>query len=155
MLEAHYAGALPLDLLKSEQERLGEELEYIESRLSAMELKFDTVERNLKAAFSFVTNLHAAYVAASSAVRRRINQAIFERFLITDDGDVVGELKPPFDLLLQASGIADKGVVVRRKAREKQRAPARGPLGLNKDSLVELGGFEPPTSWVRSRRSPI
>ena len=36
--------------MKSEQERLGEELEYIESRLSAMELKFDTVERNLKAA---------------------------------------------------------------------------------------------------------
>jgi DNA invertase Pin-like site-specific DNA recombinase len=148
LLEAHYAGALPLDLLKSEQERLGEELEYIESRLSAMELKFDTVERNLKAAFSFVTNLHDAYVAASSTVRRRINQAIFERFLITDDGDVVGELKPPFDLLLQASGIADKGVAVRRKAREKQRAPARGPLGLNKDSLVELGGFEPGASRV-------
>ena len=144
LLEAHYAGAVPLDLMKSEQERLGEELEYIESRLSAMELKFDTVERNLKAAFSFVTNLPEAYVAASAGVRRRINQAIFERFLITDDGEVVGELRPPFDLLLQASGIADKGVVVRRKAREKQRAPARGPLGLNKDSLVGEGGFEPP-----------
>jgi hypothetical protein len=107
-------------------------------------LKFDTVERNLKAAFSFVTNLHEAYIAASVGVRRRINQDIFERFLITDDGEVVGELRPPFDLLLQASGIADKGVVVRRKARGKQRAPARGPLGLNKDSLVGEGGFEPP-----------
>ena len=52
LLEAHYAGAVPLDLMKSEQERLGEELEYIESRLSAMEMKFDTVERNLKAALS-------------------------------------------------------------------------------------------------------
>jgi site-specific DNA recombinase len=144
LLEAHYAGAVPLDLMKSEQERLGDELEYIESRLSAMELKFDTVESNLKAALAFVTDLHAAYVAATDSVKRRINQAIFERFLITDDGEVVGELRPPFDLLLQASGIAKDGVVLRREARVKQRAPAKGLPGLNKDSMVGEGGFEPP-----------
>jgi site-specific DNA recombinase len=144
LLEAHYAGAVPLDLLKSEQARLSGELEYIESRLSAIDLKFEVVERNLKAALSFVTNLHAAYVVATSSVRRMINQAIFERFLITDEGEVIGELRPPFDLLLQASGVAKNGLVLRREDRQKPRAPLTGALGLRKDCLVGEGGFEPP-----------
>ena len=41
LLEAQYAGALPLDLLKSEQERLARELGYLEERLSALELTSD------------------------------------------------------------------------------------------------------------------
>ena len=89
LLEAHYAGAIPLDLLKSEQDRITSELDYVEDRLDALELKFDIVERNLKKALAFVTNLHAAYSEADQRLRRRINQAIFERLLISDDGDVI------------------------------------------------------------------
>jgi site-specific DNA recombinase len=155
LLEAHYAGAIPLDLLKSEQERLGSELNYVEERLGALELKFDTVERNLKAALAFVTDLHGAYLTANHRLRRQINQAIFERILISDDGDVVGELRPPFELLFRASGIADRGAIVSRKATlERPRGPVKGPRGLSKQALVELAGLEPATSWVRSRRSP-
>jgi site-specific DNA recombinase len=155
LLEAHYAGALPLDLLKSEQERLGSELNYIEERLGTLELKFDVVERNLKAALNFVGNIHAAYLQANPRIRRQINQALFERFLISDEGDIIGELRAPFDLLLQASGTADQDGHVRLDADgiDKPRGP-RGPRGLSNEQLVELGGLEPPTSWVRSRRSP-
>lgn len=149
LLGAHYAGAVPLDLLKSEQERIARELDYIEGRLGALELTFDTVERNLKGALSFVTDLHSAYTAACPRVRRQINQAIFERFLISDEGDVVGELRALFDLLLQASGIAEDGVVKRGRDKGKPRGPATGPRGLSKDALVGRAGLEPATLGLK------
>jgi len=34
LLQAHYADAVPLDLLKTEQTRIGAQLSYIEQRLS-------------------------------------------------------------------------------------------------------------------------
>lgn len=142
LLEAHYAGAIPLDLLKSEQQRLGAELNFVEERLGALELKFDTIERNLKAALTFVTDLHAAYVEATPKVRRQINQAIFERILISDDGDVIGELQPPFELLFHASGIADRGAIVSREGTlERPRGPDKGPRGLSKEALVGRTGY--------------
>ena len=48
LLEAHYADAVPLDLLKMEQERIATELDTIEQRLATTELKFDTVEQRVK-----------------------------------------------------------------------------------------------------------
>jgi hypothetical protein len=35
----------------------------------------------------------------------------------------------------------------------KRRRPVRGRMAWEQ-VLMELGGLEPPTSWVRSRRSP-
>jgi hypothetical protein len=40
--------------------RLASELDYNEERLGALELKLDTVERNLEAALAFVTGLDLA-----------------------------------------------------------------------------------------------
>ena len=138
---------------RSEQDRIANELDYVEERLDALELKLDVVERNLKRALGFVTDLHKAYAEANQRTRRMINQALFECFLICDDGEIIGELRPPFNLLLQASGTADHNGAIRSGAKDKPRSP-RGPRGLSKQEVVELGGLEPPTSWVRSRRSP-
>ena len=55
------------------------------------ELKFDVVERHFKAALNFVGKLHTAYVEANPRTRRHIIQAIFERFLISDDGGITRE----------------------------------------------------------------
>ena len=155
MLEAHYAGALPLDLLKSEQERLGSELNYIEERLGVLELKFDVVETHLKASLKFVGNLHTAYLEANQRIRRQINQAIFERFLIADDGGITGQLRAPFALLLQASGTADQDGLVRLEAevKEKPRGPLR-PRGLSYEQMVDPVGLEPTTSAMPWQRSP-
>jgi site-specific DNA recombinase len=152
LLEGYYAGAIPVDLMRSEQERIGSELDYIERRLSALELEFEIVERNLKAALHFVTDLHGAYLAAEPRIRRRINQAIFERLLISDSGEIIGELRAPFELLLEATGTALKGAVLTIGSKERPRGPHRGPRGLSKEGLVELAGLEPATSWVRLRR---
>jgi hypothetical protein len=84
-----------------------------------------------------------------------MNQALFERILISDDGDITGELRAPFGLLFQAVGhpASEDGLTrLVLKALERPRGP-EGPLGLNNDQLVELSGLEPLTSWVRSRSS--
>jgi site-specific DNA recombinase len=154
LLEAHYANAIPLDLLKVEQERIARELGHVEERLGALELRFDVVERNLKAALRFVGNLHHAYAEADPKVRRQMNQALFVRILVSDDGEVAGELRPPFDRLFWVTRTADDGLLYRRQVPERPRGPVTGPRGLNKQALVELAGLEPATSWVRSRRSP-
>ncbi len=153
LLEAHYASAIPLEMLKSEQTRIGGELAHIEERLDALELHFDLVERNLKDALALVTNLHAAYIAAPPRTRRLINQALFEKFLITDDGEVTGELRAPFDLLLQAAGATE----TRGDAQSPLTSKPRGPLGargLSKQSLVGGTGLEPVTPSLSSWCSP-
>jgi site-specific DNA recombinase len=154
LLEAHYANAIPLDLLRIEQERIARELNAVEERLAVFELHFDTVEHNLKAAFRFVGTLASAYAEAPPKVRRQMNQALFTRILVSDDGEVAGELRPPFQLILQATGTTETGLVHYHEGAEVTRGPGTGPRGLSKTDLVELGGLEPPTSWVRSRRSP-
>ena len=147
LLEAHYAGAIPLDLLKTEQDRIRNELDTIEQRLSATDLKFETVETNLKKALDLVANLQAAYLKANQRTRRLMNQAIFKRFLINDDEEITSTLAPPFDLLIEASGRQEPAT---KQRTETPRGPV-GPVGLSIESLVELGGLEPPTSWVRFR----
>jgi DNA invertase Pin-like site-specific DNA recombinase len=50
LLEGYMAGAVPVDLLKEEQRRLTTELDASLERLKALEVEFETVERNLNEA---------------------------------------------------------------------------------------------------------
>ena len=59
----------------------------------------------------FVEDLHRAYVKADARVRRQINQAMFEGLVVSDDGDLRARLQAPVELLLEASGTAEGGVV--------------------------------------------
>ncbi len=136
LLEAHYAGAIPLDLLKIEQERIARELDHVEERLASLELRFDLVEQNLKRALTFVGDLDRAYREATSKLRRQMNQALFTRIFVSDDGEVVAELRPPFELLFRATGTSNDGFVRGGGALETPRSPLRGPRGLSQEDLV-------------------
>ena len=136
LLEAHYAGAIPLDLLKTEQDRIASELNTIETRISATDIKYSTVEANLKKAYDLISNLHLAYTQAPPRTRRLMNQAIFKHFLINDTETVTGTLADPFALLLEASRPRREKP---QATLEKPRGPAKtGPRGLSIESLVEL-----------------
>ena len=125
LLEAHYANAIPLDLLKIEQERISRELDHIEERLATLELRFDVVEQNLKAALAFVANLDRAYQAAGPQLKRQMNQALFVRILVSDTGEIAAELRPPFQLLFQAVGNSTDGVLHHHKGSDSRRPPQR------------------------------
>ncbi|MFN2539829.1 MAG: recombinase family protein [Mycobacteriales bacterium] len=158
LLQAHYAGAVPLDLMKSEQDRIARELEAAESRMTAAAMSWEQVERNLERCLAFITNMHQTYLDADSARRRLINQACFKRIKIKDDGEVEAELAEPFASLLEtarirASRSTSPDVPAQSPwAREgfwepstnKPHRPS-GRQGLNVELLVRRQGLEPRT----------
>ncbi len=100
LFDAHYADAIPLDLLRTEQERLTRELDTAERRLAEVEGDFKKAETNLKRALTRAGDCMAAYREAGGPLRRQFNLAFFKRLLIDDDYAVIGELAEPFDALL-------------------------------------------------------
>ena len=50
MLDAHYANAIPLDLLKTEQDRITSEIASAEGRLAAVASNFKAAKTNLEQA---------------------------------------------------------------------------------------------------------
>ena len=105
-MEAHYAGAVPIDLLGQEQERIAKALQKIASQLAATSLEFDAVERNLQLALDLTVDCGAAYQDAPEDIKRMFNQAFFEKVLIIQDDESIGdirleaEFREPFDTLL-------------------------------------------------------
>ncbi len=182
LLDAHLAEAVPLDLLKSKQDGITAELAVIESRLKEIAADFKRSEANLKRALARVGDCETAYREANDHVRRQFNLAIFERLLIGEDYAVTGVLAKPFDTLLggglkqaaaeksdESTRTAVRDALRQRRevieAENEQRPQALlvgadSPttpfevVGWSQNNMVELGGLEPPTSWVRSKRSP-
>ncbi len=164
LLEAHYAGAIALDLLKSEQDRIADELGAVKKLLKASEVRFATIEATLQGCLAFLANCHEAYRDAPQHVRRRLNQAVFERFLVGEDGSTEAELTDLFGALLAPDLVtADEShesvePCARHRNRDwlagipawlhahwniKEPRPALAGLGLNKRHMVPPAGFEP------------
>ena len=105
LLEAHYCDAIPLDLLKSEQQKIAKELASIEHEIKMHDTTFEQITENLKRALDIVENCGEAYKNASDTIKKLMNQAIFEKFYISNDADmefkVDAEFKPPFDQILE------------------------------------------------------
>ena len=66
---------------------------------------FEQITENLKRARDIVENCGEAYKNASDTIKKLMNQAIFEKFYISNDADmefkVDAEFKPPFDQILE------------------------------------------------------
>ena len=100
LLQAFYAGAISLELLKREQTRLTKELEDAQAALKAAQQEFGEIEQTLETALTLAGDCQAMYRAATEKVRRQCNQAFFTELLIDDQGEVQVELAEPFALLL-------------------------------------------------------
>ena len=158
LMQAHYEGAIPVELLKREQDRIASGLLEISGKLEAANLHFDTVEDNLRAALDLTENCALAYKTAPDHIRRQFNQAFFKRVLVNSDTSVDPELAPPFDTLLgpgvrmacrQARSVApDKaneptqssGLIPSNNSNRRTRSQVAFPLvqGLSKTLLVRV-----------------
>jgi site-specific DNA recombinase len=162
LLDAHYADAIPLDLLKSEQTRIAAEVAAIEGRQVAIDGDFAKAKANLERALTRAGDCEAAYREASDRLRRQFNLAFFKRLLLGDDGTVTGELAEPFDVILgeelrraavaqeseelrQAVEEALRGRADEAKAQSEQRpqGPERLPVGASTSAASMRGGFSP------------
>jgi site-specific DNA recombinase len=153
LLQAHYAGAIPLELLKSEQSRISQELTSLESKLERTADHQALVEANLRRALTLARDCQAAYQAAPAAIRRQFNQFFFER--ITWDGSGLASTpSSAFKALLAAC----EDVAATNGQRLEWSASANSHNGSDPDKagvasvkdtkLVAGAGFEPATSGL-------
>ena len=80
LLQAHYAGAVPIDLLKQEQDRIANQIGDIQHRLEAHHDEYASARPNLdELARWLLANIVKVYERADDANRRLCNQAFFHR----------------------------------------------------------------------------
>lgn len=125
LLGAHYAGAIPTDLLGSEMNRLTRELAAAEVEIKAAKITNTEVEAVLDAALRAATHCERAYLSAPGHVKRQINQGFFEKLLIGQDGSVEhAELTEPFRPLMgTAQGLSPEA----EAGAARQDADTAGP----------------------------
>jgi len=100
LLQAHLADAVPLDLLKSEQHRIREQLDSIERQLKQLAAPQELIQRNLRATLGLLTDARALYLALGARGRRALTQALFTRIEIIEESDAEAELAEPFQTLI-------------------------------------------------------
>ena len=156
LMRAHYADAVPVHLLKSEQQRLDRELAQARQRLQSLDSNIDTTRANLKGALDYAANAYKAYAAAGPKTRRDLNQFFFTRLTVEDDNSVTAELNEPYAILLSPHVIqaarhhaTTAATPTPRAARtptgtKKPRRPS-GRRGLNYEQMVGGTGLEPVT----------
>ena len=97
LLQAHYAGAVPLELLKEEQERLGRELAGIQRQLDAYQADAKLVRAHVEQALDLLEDCYRLYMAAPDHLRKQLNQVFFERVLVNPAVDEEGRVILPGD----------------------------------------------------------
>ncbi len=156
LLEAHYANAIPVDLLGREQERIGKAIQQIDSQLKAQLTEFELVNQNLKLALDLTVDCGGAYRNAPESIKRMFNQAFFEKVLVVQKDDDPGEirietkLREPFETLL-GSEIKNRVSKIRQITEMKIKSAYNCALSFNTTLLVELRGFEPLTPCMPCR----
>ncbi len=168
LLQAHYADAIPLHLLKEEQERISKSLKSIVGQMAAFKDEYSQTIINLDDALTLLEDCGRAYRLASDSERRCFNQAFFKRILVYEDLKLEAEYAEPFDALL------DNRVFMLKHESEKYsdivnagqgEQPAQFSLsdlisahktqtstffhgaGLSKDILVRETGLEPAQAY--------
>ena len=148
LVESHLANpvAVPLDVLEVKQVKLGDELKGVEEQLRSAAGDSKIAEDGVRRSSVLLTALPEAYRRAGSLFRRQMNQAYFLKVFVGREG-VKGAMLTP-----ECEALTREGFAARLDELAGKRKLDFGP-GSTERELVELGGFEPPTSWVRSRRS--
>ncbi len=83
-LHAYQAGAIPLELLKQEQDRISGEIEDCQRRLEVLKDGDDEIKETITLALEMASKCHKAFLKAKPDVRRKFNQAFFKKILIKD-----------------------------------------------------------------------
>jgi site-specific DNA recombinase len=140
LLHSFYANAIPLELLKAEQDRITIELDQAERRLEVAEQSAADVSEAIEIALDLARDCENAYRRSEPSMRRSLNQAFLTKLLIVDDEALAGKLAEPFASLLSPE---------LRKALASPTEPARAGSsnghGSKERLLVGETGFEPAT----------
>ncbi|MFV8241914.1 recombinase family protein [Mycolicibacterium peregrinum] len=158
LLRAHYAGAVPLDQLRSEQERISSALASAQRELTDRQLTRDQLQGSLNNAIGLLNDSHSLYLGSHSRERRAMNQAVFDRLYIYDEA-VDAQLSDLFELLL-APDLKERldEELTYLTAQDRESTPKTSKssnlhpdcqdTSSNFRTLVAGTGFEPATSGL-------
>ncbi|MBD4382612.1 recombinase family protein, partial [Xanthomonas citri pv. citri] len=59
LMQAHYAGAVPLDLLGSEQRRIARRLVFLDAQIKAGDIEYDQAKAHLDDCLALAGDMHA------------------------------------------------------------------------------------------------
>ena len=156
-LQAHYAGALPLDLLKEEQDRLARQLDLVTTRLDALDTTYEEARTHLHECLALAGDCQTVYACGSDTTRQMANQAFFTRIYLDADDTIRTEPTRSFGLILDpdtqqhALTWADPQP---HAGTRPTRTLTHHVEGSSKTRGVELAGIEPATSCMPCKRSP-
>ena len=149
LLQAHYADAIPIDLLKTEQDRIRASLHAINSRLDSLGTLYANAKIGLDAILDILTDLGDLYAKAEPAERRMLNRALFTKITIDDAEHVTTEPVQTIATILATDTSPNN-------ARTLPHDEAG--QGSNVTGYVEVRGFEPLASsmpWKRATNCAI
>lgn len=98
LLRAYYANAIPLDLLKKDQDRISAQEASANAELQVTEGDLAGWQEVLRLAIRLAGNCHDAYLKARPKVRRRFNEAVLKAVYIKN-GKTRAEFNDPFETL--------------------------------------------------------
>lgn len=94
LLQAHYAGAVPLDLLKSEHDRIGRRLAFLEAQIEAGDMEYELASAHLDDCLALGRDCYKLYMIIDDSLRRIANQAFFDKLYLSEEGTVQRVLRP-------------------------------------------------------------
>lgn len=97
---ALYADAIPLDLLKAEQDRIANERVQAEALLATSDAIFDAMRSRLDEALALTASCWQGYRRAGDRDRDRMNRTFFTKIYIENDQATGADLAPPFAQIL-------------------------------------------------------
>lgn len=100
LLQAHYADAISLPVLKKEQHRIEGMLADIDQRLNAYRAGREDAKLRRRAYLHLATNAHAFYLACDEGRRRLCNQAFFTKITLTEHLDMTSEFTGVYETIL-------------------------------------------------------
>ena len=100
LMQAHYADAIPLTVLKREQDRITGELDKVTRRIDAHYGDYADARAHLDDALGLLANCADIYARCDDTNRRLCNQAFFTKVYIDEDNELRVEHNRPFEMLL-------------------------------------------------------
>lgn len=179
LLQAHYADAIPLELMKHEQDRITTQLTAIDKELASISADRHKVEEHLAQALLLLENCHDLYQHAPPHLKKQLNNIFFEQIRINPPEEQHNDqshsedtpaplagsshvqaapiIQPPFDALINtARYVIAVAPPQGNNASKHQKPSSRKNLhdeGSSKILMVGPPGLEPGTCGLKVRSS--
>ncbi len=158
LLQAHYADAVPLALMKTEQDRLDTALRHNATQSARLRDDLEHTENLLHEALDLIDNCARAYKLAEDHVKKLFNQVFFKRILVHDDGTLRAEAQEPFATFTSPAtrhNIAKNNLERERRRNAKSGTSPKGRAAKS-DSSAPDSRKEPhsPTAELDLRETP-